>query len=98
MRRDIDGLSAIVQAHLGGAPCDGTAYVFTNKARNRMKLICWDGNSVWLRQRRLHKGSFVCANSYDSVFQMTAEQWEWLTKGVDWQRLDTKPPTHWRVA
>lgn len=59
MRLGADGLSLLVQQALGGAPCDGTAYVFGNRRRNRLKLVCWDGNGLWLCQRRLHCGHFV---------------------------------------
>jgi len=59
MRLGIDGLSALIVQQLGQTPRDGTAYVFTNRARNRIKLVAWDGNGVWLCLRRLHQGHFV---------------------------------------
>ena len=59
MRRSIDGLSSIVQQALGQAPCAGSAFVFRNRAGNRLRLLVWDGNGVWLYQRRLHQGHFV---------------------------------------
>jgi transposase len=43
MRRGIDGLSSIVQQALGHAPCAGSAFVFRNRAGNRLRLL-WDGN------------------------------------------------------
>jgi transposase len=51
MRRGVDGLSFIVQQALGHAPCAGSAFVFRNRAGNRLKLLLWDGNGVWLCQR-----------------------------------------------
>jgi len=54
MRRGIDGLSAVVQEALGQAPCSGMAFVFRNKVGNRLRLLVWDGNGVWLCHRRLH--------------------------------------------
>jgi len=97
MRRGMDGLALIVQQHLGRKPCDGTAYIFCNKARTRLKMLCWDGNGVWLCQRRLHQGSFRWANGDDSVFVMTTEQWQWLTQGVDWQRLNQPLNPAWSL-
>lgn len=87
MRLGIDGLSLKVQQALGRAPCDGTAYVFSNRRRNRIKLICWDGNGVWLCQRRLHRGHFIWPQPGDEVCELADEQWQWLISGVDWQRL-----------
>ena len=48
MRTGIDGLSLHVQQALGRPPCDGTAYVFANRRRTRLKLVCWDGTGVWM--------------------------------------------------
>ena len=54
MRRGIDGLSMLVQESLAHAPCAGSAFVFCNRAGNRIKVLLWDGTGVWLCQRRLH--------------------------------------------
>jgi transposase len=43
MRTGVDGLSLHVQQALGRAPCDGTAYVFSNRRRTRLKVVSWDG-------------------------------------------------------
>jgi len=54
VRKDADGLSAIVQQALGQPPCAGSAFVFRNRAGNRLKLLLWDGiNSRRFRRRRL---------------------------------------------
>jgi transposase len=97
MRRGIDGLSSIVQQSLGHAPCAGSAFVFRNRAGNRLKLLLWDGNGVWLCQRRLHQGGFVWPKAGDSCFAMSQAQWQWLISGVDWLRLSAVPPAHWTV-
>ena len=95
MRRGIDGLALIVQQQLGYKPCDGSAYLFCNKARTRLKQLCFDGNGVWLCQRRLHQGSFRWPQRDDVVFEVTDEQWQWLIAGVDWQRLNSTTNHTW---
>ncbi len=97
MRLGIDGLSLQVQQALGCAPCDGTAYLFTNRRRNRLKLIAWDGNGVWLCQRRLHRGHFVWPQPGDKVCELSQAQWQWLIAGVDWQRLKAGPSAQWQL-
>lgn len=97
MRRGLDGLSAIVQQSLGHAPCAGAAFIFRNRAGNRLRVLLWDGNGVWLCQRRLHQGSFVWPKVGDAVFALTQAQWQWLATGVDWQRLSAQPQAEWRV-
>lgn len=54
-RMGIDSLSLKIQQALGRSPCDGTAYAFRNLSENRIKLLVWDGTSVWLCVRRLHR-------------------------------------------
>ena len=67
MRTGVDGLSLHVQQALGRAPCDGTVYVFANRRRTRLKLVCWDGTGVWICLRRLHRGQFVWPRGMGSV-------------------------------
>jgi transposase len=97
MRLGADGLSLLVQQALGCTPCDGTAYVFSNRRRNRMKLVCWDGNGVWLCQRRLHRGHFIWPQAGDAVCELSDEQWQWLVAGADWQRLSAAAPARWQL-
>ena len=74
MRTGIDGLSLHVQQALGRAPCDGTAYAFTNHRRTRLKLVCWDGTGVWMCVRRLHRGQFTWPRADEASWQVSAEQ------------------------
>ena len=97
MRRGIDGLSAIVQQRLGYAPCAGAAFIFRNRAGNRLKVLLWDGNGVWLCQRRLHRGSFTWPKASETVFALSQAQWQWLIAGVDWQRLSASSSADWHV-
>lgn len=97
MRRGLDGLSSIVQHSLEQAPCSGSAFIFRNRAGNRLRLLLWDGNGVWLCQRRLHRGSFVWPKVNDKAFVISQTQWEWLIAGVDWQRLSAICQADWQV-
>jgi len=97
MRLGIDGLSARIQQSLGRSPCDGTAYAFRNRLGTRIKLLQWDGTGVWLSQRRLHRGSFVWPRVGEQLFTLSQAQWQWLISGIDWQRLEARPPGHLQV-
>lgn len=96
-RLGVEGLSQWVQQELGLSPCDGTAFLFINRRRSRLKLLCWDGNGVWLAQRRLHRGCFVWPTPGARQLTINEAQWQWLISGVDWQRLSAPAPLHWRV-
>ena len=97
MRTGIDGLSLKIQQALGRSPCDGTAYAFRNRNGNRIKLLVWDGTGVWLCVRRLHHGRFTWPQAEAVICTLSAEEWYWLTCGIDWRRLQAKAPAQWRV-
>lgn len=97
LRRGIDGLSSIVQQALRQAPGSGSAFVFRNRAGDRLKVLLWDGNGVWLCQRRLHRGSFVWPKAGERCFALSQAQWQWLIAGVDWQRLAAAPSAGWQL-
>jgi transposase len=97
MRTGIDGLSLHVQQALGRSPCDGTAYVFSNRRRTRLKVVSWDGTGVWMCLRRLPRSQCVWPPPGESCWQLSAEQWQWLVMGVDWQRLSAQAPAQWQL-
>jgi len=58
MRKSINGLSAIVESSFKLDPYDEAVYVFCNRARDRVKILMWDGDGFWLYFKRLEKGHF----------------------------------------
>jgi transposase len=97
MRCGMDRLSALVNHAVGQNVCDGTAYVFRNRAGQRLKVLVFDGTGVWLCARRLHRGRFVWPAPGAAQVTLTLAQWRWLITGVDWQRLCAGQPGHWQV-
>lgn len=55
MRKQYDGLWALASQHLGLDPKGGALFVFTNKTRDRVKLLHW---GVWGLAKRLEQGRF----------------------------------------
>ena len=47
MRKGYDGLHGLVAGELGENPLSGHLFVFTNKTRTRIKVLCWDGSGTW---------------------------------------------------
>ncbi len=37
----------------------GQVFVFTNKRRDRVRLLYWDGSGLWLMTRRMELGMFA---------------------------------------
>jgi transposase len=58
MRKSFDGLSALVQNHLGSSPQNGEVFIFINKTRDKIKLLHWQGGGFVLYYKRLEEGTF----------------------------------------
>ena len=58
MRKQFNGLWALAAEKLREDPFSGALFVFTNKDRDRVKILWWDGTGVWVAAKRLEKGRF----------------------------------------
>lgn len=79
-RKAHDGLAAIVRQALHADPLDGSLYVFLNRRRDRVKLIQWDGNGLWLHYKRLEKGTFKALSEGPTI---TRAQLSMLLEGIE---------------
>ena len=57
MRKSFDGLSGIIKTELNENPCSGKVYIFVNKRRDKVKLICWTGSGFLQYYKRLESGT-----------------------------------------
>jgi len=55
MRKQIDGLVAIVVDAFNQQPTTGDIFIFRGKGKNKVKLLCWDRNGFILSYKRLEK-------------------------------------------
>ncbi len=58
MRRQMDGLSAMVRAELERDPESGDLFVFRNRRGDLVKVLFYDQLGCCLLAKRLHKGTF----------------------------------------
>jgi transposase len=83
-RKAHDGLVAIIRDQLGEDVFRGGIFVFLNKRHDRVKLIEWDRNGLWLHYKRLEKGTFKgVSNSAENKVVMTRAELSMLLEGID---------------
>ena len=58
MRKSFSGLSEIARNTIKIEPSSGAAFLFTNKRRNLIKILYFDGTGYWVVAKRLEKGTF----------------------------------------
>ena len=94
-RKAINGLSAIVQESLQLDPFAEALYVFTNRARNRIKILYWQRNGFCLWQKRLEKDKFPWPlKLQDECITLSGQELHWLLAGLDvWRN-----PPHQRLV
>jgi len=84
MRKQIDGLATIVTTQLGRDPADRSLYVFSNKGRNKLKMLIWHMNGYWLLYKRLEKQRFHWPDWFaDESVTLTQEQLDQLLDGFN---------------
>ena len=58
MRKQADGLSALVKGALGEEPRSGHLFVFFNRGRDIIRILFWDSNGFCVVSKRLEQGRF----------------------------------------
>ena len=90
MRKAINGLSILVQQHLGKDPVGGQYFAFSNRRGTLIKVLYWDHNGFCLWQKRLERHRFRWPRTAEQVMAIEAKQWEWLLAGVDMSQAHEK--------
>jgi transposase len=94
MRKGFEGLAGLAQTKLGGEIKSGVLFVFTNKKRNRLKILYWDGSGLWVMTKRLEEGTFSWPKGVEegqSRLVLKPEAFAMLTDGVELKGARMKP-------
>ena len=82
-RKSYRGLAAIVEQELGHNPFEGALYAFTNRRRDKIKLLYWEDNGFVLYYKSLAEEKFYWPKGKDEVLTLSGQQINWLLDGYD---------------
>lgn len=84
MRRSIDGLVVMLADTYKLNPQTGDLFIFTNKYKNKIKLLFWDKNGFVLYYKRLERGRFNYSQYIqDQTIVISTKQLKALLMGLD---------------
>ena len=83
MRRQIDGLAALVNDVLSQDPFTGHVFVFRGRRADRVKLLVWDKNGFVLVYKRLEKSRFRFPDTSSSCRELDSTALTLLLEGLD---------------
>ena len=94
MRKSFNGLNNLASDQLQATPARDVLFVFTNKRRNRIKLLYFDGTGTWVAAKRLETGRFswpAPSETGQRRIKLAPEALQLLIDGVDLRGASFKP-------
>lgn len=83
MRKQVNGLSIIVDEKMNENPGSGSLYLFCNREKKLLKCLWWDRNGFCLWQKRVEKGRFPWPNTDEEARRINPDQLMMLLSGID---------------
>ena len=97
MRKQIRGLSVLVEGEMEHNPFTGDMYLFCSRNRKLLKVLYWDkiGFAIWLvgcfatcsplqpGKKKLEKAKFPWPQTEEQAREISAEEFKMLLCGID---------------
>ena len=80
MLKSFEGLSALAQQYFPGKILSGSYFIFINRLRNKIKILCWEGDGYSIYYKRLEKGKFTV--DWSGETELTRRDFMLLFEGV----------------
>lgn len=95
MRKSIDTLAMLVcdftlpqdRYGLNSDTLATSAFVFINRARDKLKILVKESNGYCLIYKRLDRGCFKIKLTHSGYVTLTKQQLRWLLDGLDYATL-----------
>ncbi len=83
-RKQIRGLSVLVEEELALDPFSAHLFAFCNRRRDYIKLLLWERNGFVLWQKKLETDRFPWPHDHGSeVIELQGRELNWLLDGMD---------------
>lgn len=82
MRKQIDGLAALVQTDFNLDPFSNSLFLFCGRNTRMMKALYWEGDGFVLLYKRLENGRFKWPRDEQEAGEITSQQFRWLLEGL----------------
>lgn len=92
LRKSFNGLYMIARDELGEIPENGAMFIFSNRTKTRIKVLCFDGTGCWISVKRLEQGTFSWPkDSEEEQMTLKPEALSLLLDGVDLRGPSLRP-------
>jgi transposase len=94
LRASFEKLAVLVKERLGEDERSSQVFVFTNKRKNRVKMLYWDGTGLWILTKKLEAGTFSWPTGSEAgkaKLWLRAEALEMLLSGIDLKGAKLRP-------
>lgn len=100
-RKGIDGLCGVCRYEMNKDPLEGALFGFSNRSRQALKILIYDGQGFWVFHKRLSTGKFLWWPTSDNIcLDLAAKElsvliWNGDPKKIslqdDWRSIETTP-------
>jgi transposase len=93
LRRGFEGLALLVRGALKEDERSSQIFVFTNKRRDRIRLLYWDGTGLWILTKKLEAGTFSWPKVQEGAVKipLRVEALEMLLSGIELKGARLRP-------
>jgi len=97
-RKSIDGLAIIVKETFNLDPFSRCLFVFSNRRKDKLKILEWENDGFWLHYKRLEKGTFRWpSNKEGETLTISQRQLRWLLDGLTIEQKQAHKPVKQRM-
>jgi transposase len=83
MRKQIDGLIAVVQLQFGRKLDEESLFLFCGHRADRVKALYWDGTGYILLYKRLQEKRFQWPRNIQELKRLSPQEFRWLMEGLE---------------